>query len=627
MARNPHNREAWRLLSVLIAIGLAMVIGLASAVTWAGAQWTVKLGLDLEGGTQMVLAPQVREGETVSVQQLAQAVDIMRSRVDGQGVAEAEVATLGNNVVVAVPGAMTKAQEEALRQSSQMRFRPVLAELPTEEQPSPAPSDAPSGSPSGSPTALPSGSPTAASPSAPKPSGAATPTATKTAANGVAPQALKKKPAVPAASSAPSSAPAPTDVLKAPTPKEVAPGLQALTPSESEDPQKRVEYATNEAWLSAPEYVQQVIELDCTAQSIYNPAKEDTSLPAAVCDGDRPVKYLLGPAVLDGDQLADAVSGPATNDQGQQTGGYKVALTVTPEARDDYGAISAYMVGLQQPRNQLAVVLDNKVVSAPYFSSAIRDGRAEISGDFTVEESQLLADQLKFGALPISFTVQSAEQISPTVGGDQLQKGLIAGAIGLFLVVLYSLLQYRALGFVTVSSLVIVALLTYLALTLFGWGYNLRLTMAGVTGAIVAIGTTADSFIVYFERVRDEVRDGRSLPSAVQAGWDRAKRTILISDGVSLLAAVVLYVLAASNVRGFAFVLILTTVLDLIVVFLFTHPLLSILSRTNFFGSGHKWSGFAPETLGVSGARYVGRGRFAHDSASSSRVQHEESLA
>lgn len=628
VARNPHNRDAWRLLSVLIGIALAMVIGLASAVTWAGAQWTVKLGLDLEGGTQMVLAPQVREGETVSAQQLAQAVDIMRARVDGQGVAEAEVATLGNNVVVAVPGAMTKAQEDALRQSSQMRFRPVLAELPTEQQPTPAPS----GAPSASPTAIPSGSPSAAPSSASTPASAPTPTATtptptatKTTANGVAPQALKKKPALPAASGSPT--PAPTDVLKVPTPQEVAPGLPALTPSQWQDPQKRIEYATSEAWLSAPEYVQQVIELDCTAQSVYNPAEEDTSLPAAVCDADRPVKYLLGPAVLNGDQLADAVSGPATNEQGQPTGGYKVALTVTPEARDDYGAISGYMVGLPQPRNQLAVVLDNKVVSAPYFSSAIRDGRAEISGNFTVEEAQLLADQLKFGALPISFTVQSAEQISPTVGGDQLQKGLIAGAIGLLLVVLYSLLQYRALGVVTVSSLVIVAVLTYLALTLFGWGYNLRLTMAGVTGAIVAIGTTADSFIVYFERVRDEVRDGRSLPSAVQAGWDRAKRTILISDSVSLLAAVVLYVLAASNVRGFAFVLILTTVLDLIVVFLFTHPLLSILSRTKFFGSGHRWSGLAPETLGVARPRYVGRGRFAHDSAPSGRVQPEESLA
>ncbi|WP_226913367.1 protein translocase subunit SecD [Gephyromycinifex aptenodytis] len=632
MARNPHNRAAWRSLSVLMAIALAMIIGLASAVTWAGAQWTVKLGLDLEGGTQMVLAPQVREGETVSAEQLAQAVDIMRARVDGQGVAEAEVATLGSNVVVAVPGAMSKAQEDALRQSSQMRFRPVLAELPTEEAPAPTPSGspsaAPSGAPSGSPNAVPSGAasakPGAAKPGAAKPSAAATPTANRTSANGVAPQALKKAP-VPAATGAPT--PAPTEVLKAPKTKEVAPGLAALTPEQWKDPKKRVEYATSEAWLSAPQYVEQIMTLDCKSQQIYNPAEEDTTVPAAVCDASRPVKYLLGPSVLNGDQLADATSGPATNDQGQPTGGYKVDLATTPEARDDYGAISAYMVGLDRPRNQLAVVLDNKVISAPYFSNAIRDGRAEISGDFTVEESQMLADQLKFGALPISFTVQSAEQISPTVGGDQLQKGLIAGAIGLFLVVLYSLAQYRALGLVTVSSLIIVAILTYLALTLFGWGYNLRLTMAGVTGAIVAIGTTADSFIVYFERVRDEVRDGRSLPSAVEAGWDRAKRTILISDGVNLLAAVVLYVLAASNVRGFAFVLILTTVLDLIVVFLFTHPLLSILSRTDFFSSGHPWSGFSAETLGVSGTRYRGRGRFARDSAAHGPVQPEESLA
>lgn len=626
MALDPRNREARRSLWGIVAITLALVLGLASAVTWAGGQWTPKLGLDLEGGTQMVLAPQVREGEAVGEQQLAQAVDIMRARVDGQGVAEAEVATLGSNVVVAVPGQMTRAQEEALRQSSQMRFRPVLAMMPTEEPPAAEPTEAPTPAPSGSPapteSPAPSGSP---APEASVGEGATatpTPTGSPTTANGVAPAALRNTAA------SPSPTPVPTDVLKAPQAQEVAPGLQALTAQERGDPQKLVEYATSEAWLSSPEYGAQLMELNCSEQGIYNPSEEDTTLPAVVCDASEPVKYLLGPAVLNGDQLADASSGPATNEQGQPTGGFKVDLQTTNEARDDYAAISGYMVGLQQPRNQLAVVLDNKVVSAPYFSSAIRDGRAEISGNFTAEEAQLLADQLKFGALPISFTVQSAEQISPTVGGDQLRNGIIAGLIGLALVVLYSLLQYRALGVVTVSSLIIVALLTYLALSLLGWGYNLRLTMAGVTGAIVAIGTTADSFIVYFERVRDEVREGRSLPAAVQTGWDRAKRTILISDAVNLLAAVVLYVLAASNVRGFAFMLILTTILDVLVTFLFTHPLLTILARTRFFGNGHKWSGFAPQTLGVSNPRYLGRGRFSTgDRAPGTRAQPEGSLA
>ena len=209
----------------------------------------------------------------------------------------------------------------------------------------------------------------------------------------------------------------------------------------------------------------------------------------------------------------------------------------------------------------------------------------------------------------MSFVRQTQEDISPTLGGDQLKYGLLAGAIGLLLVVVYSLFQYRALGLVTVTSLLIAAAVTYAAVTIFGWSYGFRLTMAGVTGLIVSIGITADSFIIYFERVRDEVRDGRALPAAVETGWARARRTILISDAVSFLAAVVLYALAASNVRGFAFTLMLTTIIDIVVVMLFTHPLLSILATTKFFGEGHKWSGLDRERLGARTVAYAGRGR------------------
>jgi len=209
----------------------------------------------------------------------------------------------------------------------------------------------------------------------------------------------------------------------------------------------------------------------------------------------------------------------------------------------------------------------------------------------------------------MSFALQTANQISPTLGGDQLSRGLLAGGIGLLLVVAYSLFQYRALGFVTISSLLIAALITYGLVTLFSWSQGFRLTMAGVTGLIVSIGIVADSFILYFERVRDEVRDGRALRAAVETGWGRARRTILISDGVNFLAAAVLYALAASSVRGFAFTLMLTTIVDIVVVMLFTHPLLSILANTKFFGQGHKWSGLDPERLGAKNVTYAGRGR------------------
>ena len=259
------------------------------------------------------------------------------------------------------------------------------------------------------------------------------------------------------------------------------------------------------------------------------------------------------------------------------------------------------MVALPEPQNQLAATLDSRVIVAPRFNEAILDGRASITGGFTLDEARSLSDQLKFGALPLSFIEQTSIDISPTLGSEQLRYGLIAGLIGLFLVVVYSLFQYRALGFVTVASILVAGLITYLTITILGWSHNYRLDMAGVTGLIVAIGFTADSFIVYFERVRDELRDGRSLAAAVETGWNRAKRTILVADGVNFLAALTLYALASSSVRGFAFTLGLTTLIDLLVVFLFTHPVVSLLARRPFFRDGHPWSGLDPRRLGADG--------------------------
>ncbi len=255
-------------------------------------------------------------------------------------------------------------------------------------------------------------------------------------------------------------------------------------------------------------------------------------------------------------------------------------------------------------------MVDGKAISVPSNTNgAITGGKAQITGNFTEATAKTLANQLKFGALPFSFKELTSSQISPQLGSSQLRDGIIAGIIGLFLVVLYSLAQYRLLGLVTIASLVIAGTITYAAVTLLGYTSGLRLTMAGVTGLIVAIGITADSFIVYFERVRDEVRSGRPLRAGVQTGWDRAKRTVLISDTVNFLAAAVLYLLSEDNVKAFAFTLGLTTVIDVAVVFFFTHPVLTLLSRTSFFGNGHKWSGFDPDRLGARGVTYAGRGR------------------
>ena len=256
-------------------------------------------------------------------------------------------------------------------------------------------------------------------------------------------------------------------------------------------------------------------------------------------------------------------------------------------------------------------MLDKSVITAPQARAVITDGRASITGSFTIDSAKQLAEQLKFGALPISFALQTQDNITPQLGEEQLRIGLLAGFIGLLLVVVYSLIQYRALGLVTVASLLVASVITYLAVTVLGTTHGFRLTMAGVTGLIVAIGVTADSFIVYFERIRDEVRDGRPLVAAVETGWKRARRTIIAADAVNFIAAGVLYFLASSNVRGFAFTLGLTTLIDLLVVVLFTHPTVQLLARTKFFGGGHKWSGLDPQRLGAKeSVRYRGAGKF-----------------
>ena len=350
--------------------------------------------------------------------------------------------------------------------------------------------------------------------------------------------------------------------------------------------------------------------LDCAKPDAVSAAIDDPTKPLVTCSQDRQAKYILGPVEVDGTDISNATSGYQPGANGSQTNVVEVALTFTGEGAKKFGAVTTRLLGLQGVKNQFAIVLDKTVISAPTTNAAITNGQASITGSFTLDSARDLAQQLKFGALPLSFTLQTQDDVSPTLGLEQLRLGLIAGLIGMLLVVFYSLLQYRLLGLVTVASLVVAAGITYVVITFLGWSYGFRLTMAGVTGTIVAIGVTADSFIVYFERIRDEVRDGRPLVAAVEAGWGRARRTILAADAVNFLAAIVLYLLAASNVRGFAFTLGVTTLIDLLIVVFFTHPIVALLARTTFFGGGHRWSGLDPERLGAK-VRYVGRGQFS----------------
>ncbi|MFD1713627.1 protein translocase subunit SecD [Amnibacterium flavum] len=515
---NTPVRKARRALIGLAAI-FVVLIGLNTAgALFAGWNWTPKLALDLEGGTEIRLAPVVEGDGEVSSEQLSQAVSIIRQRIDAAGVSESEITTEGgSNIVVSIPGQPDEQTLERIEASAKLDFRPVLL--------------------------------------------AGTPATSEVGAEGTTP--------TPDATPAPE----PTDPSDL---SQVTPALQTAYDN-----------------------------FDCASidETVVPPADE----PFLTCEVDSSAKYLLGPVEVTGENLSDATSGVVTTSTGASTGTWAVNLQFDGKGTEEFAAVTTRLTGLESPRNQFAVVVDNKVIIAPASNAVITDGRAQITGSFDQETSKSLADQLKYGALPISFTVQSSDTISATLGSEQLRSGLIAGAIGLLLVVVYSLFQYRTLGLVTVASLVVAAAITYLVITILSWREGYRLSLAGVAGLIVAIGITADSFIVYFERIRDELRDGRGLEGAVESGWKRALRTILASDTVNFLAAIVLFVVAIGNVRGFALTLGITTIIDIIVVTLFTHPVLQLLAKTRFFSEGHRASGLDPKALG---AVYRGRAVF-----------------
>jgi preprotein translocase subunit SecD len=313
------------------------------------------------------------------------------------------------------------------------------------------------------------------------------------------------------------------------------------------------------------------------------------------CSRDGGSKYILAGAEVLGRQVSKAVAAVDTT-----TGGtWFVSLTFTGEGTKAFGDQTARVVSLTAPQNQVAIVLDGLVVSAPRINEAIRGGSAQITGNFTQVEAQDLANVLKYGSLPLAFDRGEVQQISPTLGADQLNAGLLAGALGLGLVLLYSLLYYRGLGMVTVGSLAVAGGLMYLLILLLGKWIGFTLTLAGIAGVIVSIGITADSFIVYFERIRDEIREGRSLRSAVESGWVRARRTIIVADSVSIIASALLYFLAVGGVRGFAFTLGLTTLIDLLVIFTFTKPALTVLAKLPFFANGHPLSGLSAKSSGI----------------------------
>ncbi len=477
------------------------VILLAALAVWTwfpGADHAPRLGLDLRGGTQVTLTPQAVTG-TITDAQLQQAVDIIRQRVNGLGVAEAEVTTQGSGansaIVVSVPGVSEQGIAEVLKQTAALDFRPV------EKQDF----------------------------------------STSTAATAG---------------------------------------------------------ATDQGWQqgdSADALAAAYAGIDCKqAKNIQGGFVADPTKWLVTCSRDGSAKYLLQPAFIEGTNVTNATAGIPQNGAS-----WLVNLEFDSAGAKKLSDASTQLYVKPTPQNQFAIVLDGVVFSSPYFKEPILGGTAQIEGNFSQKTATDLANVLKYGALPVTLNIAEVTSLSPTLGTDQLNAGLLAGLIGLLLVVMYLFLYYRGLGVVAILSLLMAAAAVYMSFVVLGRQIGFTLTLAGVTGAIVSIGITADSFIVYFERIRDEIREGKSLRAAVDLGWVRARRTILAADFVTALAAAVLYFLSVGGVRGFAFTLGLTTVIDIAVAFMFTRPVVGFMSRTAWFQSGAKLTGVNPQSLGV----------------------------
>ncbi|WP_406448362.1 protein translocase subunit SecD [Streptomyces sp. NBC_00876] len=535
-----------------LALILIVMVALTGGMFLAD-QPTPRLGIDLAGGTSITLEAKAEPGQEQAINQtnMDTAVEIMNRRVNGLGVSEAEVQTQGkSNIIVNIPKGTNSAQaREQVGTTAKLYFRPVLTVAQGTPTPAPSASSSDKASPSATPKA--SSSDKAASPSS-------TPSTTATTQGRAVTGALKAD--------------------SSPTPK------ASTTPTASAEEQ-----------AAAAKLQKQFETLDCSSQASRAKAAQGAKPTDTVvaCSSEGDAKYVLGPAEVSGTEVDSA---KANFDQ--QRGMWIVSMEFSDKGSKQFQTITKKLSAQQSPQNQFAIALDGEVVSAPQVNETL-SGSAEISGSFTQQSAEDLANVLSYGALPLSFKEQSVTTVTAALGGEQLRAGLIAGAIGLALVVIYLVAYYRGLALIALLSLLVSGILTYTIMSLLGPAIGFALNLPAVCGAIVAIGITADSFIVYFERIRDEIREGRTLRPAVERAWPRARRTILVSDFVSFLAAAVLFVVTVGKVQGFAFTLGLTTLLDVVVVFLFTKPLMTILARTKFFASGHPWSGLDPKRLGA----------------------------
>jgi preprotein translocase subunit SecD len=577
-------------------------------------QFKVALGLDLSSGTQVVLKAATPNGAVPAASEMQASVGVLENRVNGTGNSGAQVQTQGSDqITVTVPGKAATSVVNLIDTTAKLAFRPVLlSEVYTPVSTAPAkakstatPSATPTGTASGTATPAASATPSASASASTKASTSdvsaalasptATPTGTATAKTSTSPSATPKASATPSAtpSANPGATSSTTTTFGDPSAVSAATMKQfdALVCKPGPN-----QYTVDDSWKSTvPGYTEDLSPWD-------NPKIQTVS-----CDASGN-KYVLGPAVVQGTEISsvDAALDTSNNQ-------WVVNISLNGAGASAFGTLTSNQYQKYFPDStsneddavldQIGITLDGDVSSAPETNGALTAGSFQITGPqpngFSEAQATQLQNVLKFGSLPLTFQLQSELYISPQTGHASLDAGLLAGILGLILVVIYLFYYYRGLGIVSVSSLLFAALLAYFSVVLLSKYQNFTMSLSAIAGLVVAIGITADSFIVYFERLRDEVRDGKALRPAVEAGWKRARRTILVSDTVSFLAAVLLYHFATSDVQGFAYTLGLTTIIDVIVVFLFTKPMVTLLAGTKFFSSGNKWSGLDPERLGA----------------------------
>jgi preprotein translocase subunit SecD len=595
-----------RALATLLVLIVALLLSIVGKNITSPGDWQddfkVQLGLDLSSGTTVTLRADTPTGQSPTASDMATAISIMESRVNHAGFSGATVQQQGTNIItVSVPGKGSNQVVNLVGTTAQLRFRQVLLLASNKSLPGTTSPTAPA-TPTPTPSASASGKGKAKATASPKSSG-------QTQAQGAS---------LIGAKDSPSPSPSPSaSAAASPSPASSASPSPSATPSPSAPASSTPVLSTVADAQGDPTKVSKPVQalfnkLNCADPNwqkvIYNnqPSKWDEPGSQIVSCENIPGQGLVKYALDKSQVLGEMVTKATASLNPQQANGWQVNLSFNSEGAKKFSDLTSQMYSQYtsggQPTSvldQFAIVLDGKVVSAPTVNGLIPGGQAQITGTFTQKEASDLANVLAYGALPLTFTKQSVESVSPQLGSSQLEAGLIAAGIGLLLVVLYSFLYYRGLGIVSVLSLMIAALLSYLSVVALSRYYGFSLSLSGVAGLIVAIGITADSFVVYFERLRDEVREGRSLRAAVERGWTRARRTILVSDTVSFLAAALLYYFAIGDVKGFAFTLGLTTVIDVVVVFLFTKPMVTVLARTRFFSSGHPMSGLDPARLGA----------------------------